>query len=115
MRHLIFCCLLACSPSASDVEGALTWSESMNAGNVANTTCGFPTFGLDDVKVEGLQIDGKSGTATVTGTAKEGPKKGTACKGNISFHYTRGRSVTQGATGKSVSYDAVILDVTRKE
>jgi hypothetical protein len=111
---LVACSLLACSPSREDVEGALRNAESLDAANLASKTCGFTTFGLNDVKIEDLKIDGKSaGSAKVSGVAKDGTQKGVKCTGSITFHYTKARSTTQGANGESVSFPVVILDAQR--
>ena len=106
--------LVGCAPSPKDLEAALQWSLDHNAATIADKSCGFTTFGLEDVRIDNLKLDGKmGGSATVSGKAKSGMHQGQACSGNITFRYAKGRSVTQGAGGESVGYTVVILDANR--
>jgi len=110
---LAFAALLAAGCiTEADVSDALRKAE--QGGAVATTTCGFETSGLSDVHIENLHVSESSGTATVTGVALDGPKKGTKCTGEITFDYVKGRSVTQGVNGQSETYVAVIQNVARK-
>lgn len=106
--------LVGCSPSAEDVQSALQKTLETGAANIPDTACGFTTFGLENPKISNFKILSSSqGSATITGTAKNGIEKGKACNGNITFNYAKGRSVTQGANGESVSYTVVVMSAQR--
>lgn len=105
--------LLACEPSAEDARKALQHDLETGRANMADEACGFTTFGLANPTITNFKAANGSGSATISGTSKEGVKKGTACTGNITFNYVKGRSTTQGVNGESVSYVCVITNVKK--